>query len=1493
MGDYVGKKSECLRGPLVEKNNASLWSRFHYTWLRPLLTTSLNKWKWYKKQTMRNKREKTVLPLNNTISYNLVDSDLGDIPLCFASKTSWSMLQKAKLRQVVKRTSKTVAVSAQTTPVISANHLTVAICKMIHEDLVLSGIFKAISEISLLIHPLLLFYFLNALSGNAQMELFNHSISSYHFAYVLGIAILIFSSFSSYSSKRSMEILRYAGTTVQSALCAEIYQKLFRLAPHTKSAITNGRILALITSDSRRIDTAIDHLHVFWLCPLQIIITSGFLFWILGPAAGAGLALIIGSVPLQYLIVRKLAKKRTLAITATDARVRFVDQVLNGIRVIVLNDWGDAFCKQAEALRAKELSAQWTLHFLISLLITFMHAIPIMASLVAFAATSLLMPTAATTLSTSTIFSAIAMFGQLRSAIGTFPPFLSRLIDAKISLKRISEFLCAQELSPLQLGPIEMNTAIEIRGLWASWSNIKSEETTKSTIPMEIMESFCSLKDVTLSIPKGATSILVGPIGSGKSSLLQAILGEVNVIAGNICLAPSKMAEGNRFGYSQQKPWIKRGSLRENVLFGCKFNASRYGAVLSVCQLRTDIKGLPLGDLTEIGGATSTLSGGQCQRIGLARALYADPEILLLDDPISALDPKVAKIVWEHAVAKSSTLGRGKTKIIATHALHLIQKDSCDWVVCMDQGHIRWQGPPVEWLTSDAKKRLDSTFPPPINHDHQALQVESPVEMPTSYPHTSSFAINSTKTIQFLGQISAYRSPEQEIQMELFMEKQTQDTESIFADELRELETFEEGPRKGHLFTSREENDELYDGQATSFAPLSLSIYLLFLRRFGWFLFLCAISFIALTNFSRITTEKMLSQTGDNFFEHGWMIWQMAFIFITSAGLFTFITSMGAWYATDSTYRDAFSNVIKMAPLFFTENFPLGFLMSRFTKDVETMDFDLLVVGRDLLQRTFEVLSILILVAFTMVPWVALLLLMLLLSVNWGILRLYHQPMLDLESLCSRARSTYLGQIGSTLGGLPLIRSRTSLNRQNNDNSESIATQMNHESSSSIKPSVPASPPVQSLFVANNLAANDRLIVPTLLLASLQAWASLRFELTAHLCVTATALFCVYWRISPALAGLVLHQLLTLAKSLYNSITSFASLELAFCSFRRLCELGDESEASISDTSAHHPPFRPTLSSHCPARVFSPIVHKQITELSMPSLLHSDWPYEGAIEFSNVTLSYAPRGGRPILCDINFEVKPGERLAIIGRTGSGKSTLVQALFGLIPVSEGSIKIDNVDISCISGALIRQRLAIIPQEPVVFYGRTLRFNLDPLQIYTDERIWEMLDACAIGSHLRETLEPPALDAILREGSGAFSQGQSQLLCLTRALLKNSRILVLDEAISNVDKALDTFIQKTIRRVASSKLGSSASPGIDSFIPDHAEHPVTVITIAHRLLSILDYDRIMVLQDGFIAELDTPHTLFKNQDSLFTQLVRELGDAEYQYVSTLLLNKPAIN
>jgi ATP-binding cassette subfamily C (CFTR/MRP) protein 4 len=244
-----------------------------------------------------------------------------------------------------------------------------------------------------------------------------------------------------------------------------------------------------------------------------------------------------------------------------------------------------------------------------------------------------------------------------------------------------------------------------------------------------------------------------------------------------------------------------------------------------------------------------------------------------------------------------------------------------------------------------------------------------------------------------------------------------------------------------------------------------------------------------------------------------------------------------------------------------------------------------------------------------------------------------------------------------------------------------------------------------------------------------------------------------------------------------------------------------------------------------------------------------DWPHLGQITFNGVTFTYAG-APKPVLSDLNFMIKGGEKVGIVGRTGAGKSSLLASLFRMVE-PEGSIIIDGIDTKTVGLHDLRSKISIIPQDPVLFTG-PVRRNLDPFNEHKDDQLWQALEEVQLKEVVTEL--PGQLDAPISEGGSNFSVGQRQLICLARALLRNNKILVLDEATANVDHETDSLIQQTIR---------------EKFIK------CTVLTIAHRLHTIIDSDRVLVLDAGRVIEFEEPYNLLRQPLGLFRKLVKQTG------------------
>lgn len=264
-------------------------------------------------------------------------------------------------------------------------------------------------------------------------------------------------------------------------------------------------------------------------------------------------------------------------------------------------------------------------------------------------------------------------------------------------------------------------------------------------------------------------------------------------------------------------------------------------------------------------------------------------------------------------------------------------------------------------------------------------------------------------------------------------------------------------------------------------------------------------------------------------------------------------------------------------------------------------------------------------------------------------------------------------------------------------------------------------------------------------------------------------------------------------------------------------------------------------------------------EFSPPDKPPADWPRTGKVSFQNMSLRYDPKGP-PTLKNLRIEIQAGWKVGVVGRTGAGKSSLISALFRLSHI-DGIIEIDNINTALITLESLRSKVSIIPQDPVLF-SESVRYNLDPFGLYSDDQMWCALDDV----ELKGSIE--SLDYRVTEGGANFSVGQRQLICLARAILRNNKVLVLDEATANVDPQTDALIQKTIR---------------DTF------QKYTVITVAHRLHTVMDSDRILVMEAGSAKEFDAPHILLETENGIFKSMVEATGAQECESLKKIAEQK----
>ncbi|GFR66633.1 LOW QUALITY PROTEIN: multidrug resistance-associated protein 1 [Elysia marginata] len=914
------------------------------------------------------------------------------------------------------------------------------------------------------------------------------------------------------------------------------------------------------------------------------------------------------------------------------------------------------------------------------------------------------------------------------------------------------------------------------------------------------------LTGINIEIPHGMLVAVVGPVGSGKSSLLSAILGEMDRLQGNVQTSGS-------IAYVPQTPWIQNCSLRDNILFGTSMNQKRYNKTIRASALMQDIEFLPGGHDAEIGEKGVNLSGGQKQRVSVARAVYSAADIHIMDDPLSAVDAKVGKHIFKHVLSDTELL-RNKTRIISTHAVHWLPL--MDKIIVMEQGRIAEFGSYLELM------RRVGTFT-------SFLQTNLRVALETSEEEESSFIythLNSDVSLDF-----DILSLVQEMTHKMWqhVESVTSQSEATSGDDVvsfhhsRLMKSDDNLASSSPPNTSTEERTpsmgslsrtvgggvgngaviRLTEAEATETGVVKLSVFKSYIRSIGFcttgliliaFGLYQASSVLANVELSRWTSDQAI-MSGDisdrelTARNHGYLIvygalgaFQALFIFIYAC-----VASLRMVAASANLHNSMLDRVLK-APMSFFDSTPLGRIVNRFSRDIETLDNQLPNIVFMLITCVFSVAAT-ILVICVDTPWFAAVLLPLFLGyLSVQVSRKekikIFRAVLAPERLEAVTRSPIFSHFSETISGCHVIRAFNAVGRFEQASLDKIDK--------------------NQVFYFAGITANR--------------WLGVWIEVISSLVVFLSAVFCLLSpNIGAATLGLSVTYALQITQALKWLVRTMSDIETNVVSVERVEEYLHVPQEAARVTSLH-PPY--------------------------------DWPDGGEIKVTGYSSSYKPELP-PVLNNISFTINAGEKIGIVGRTGAGKSSLSLALFRLLEANKGEIIIDGIDISTMGLQGLRENLTILPQDPVLISG-SLRTNLDPHRQYLDQEIWTALTM----SNLHQVVSsmPAGLESEVGENGLNLSSGQRQLLCLARALLRRSRILVLDEPTSSVDLETDRHVQTTIQRCF---------------------EDCTTLTIAHRIDTILNCDRVMVLDAGQIVEFDSPKTLLENETSWFFKMAKSAG------------------
>jgi ABC-type multidrug transport system fused ATPase/permease subunit len=1212
------------------------------------------------------------------------------------------------------------------------------------------------------------------------------------------------------------------GLRVRAAVTTLIYRKsLYTILGRSQ---TSGTIVNLMSTDAQLLLETLPLFMQGIFAPIQIAVTLGLLSRYLKAFTLISLGVAILAMPLTGLLAGKFQALRVKIQVKSDIRLKFVKEFLTAIRIVKYYAWEKPFVRNINQTRNNQLTSVKATLYVRAFLISLLTNVPALGIGLTFTFYGI-----KHSMQFEAVFSSMTYLGMLRIPFIFLPMLLAFAGQYAASFGRITFFALRSELEPrypdedkdgvggmrIENGTFAWETELSIaEGRFIDLEKLEGEankaaeladdaeikaEHQKRAADLTAEKTYISkvvrnlqlkqqreqqtakeggvatvaedehitdeerskypalrdpvnnLHDISLHVEQGKLTTIVGSVGSGKSTLGMAFLGEVHCNAGTTWIS-------GEIAYAAQEAWILNATIRDNITFGKDYDPVWYANVIRACALTTDLAMFPASDLTEIGERGTNLSGGQRQRINVARAMYSKSPIVVLDDPFSAVDAHVGEHMFAH-VAKAMARD-GRAVLLITNQLHFVPEG--DYCGVLKKGKLVEQGPSKELLN------LPGGYLKKMLAKQSAAQTSnvSVTDAERAEAEQARETMKATKDVQF------NPTPEKD----------------------------EEYRRKGALIKAEERES----------GNIGFGTYWDYIKAGGIVLLIFVLIAQVLRTASRVMGGVWLSWWSDPTNSHklsknsylggyiGFTIAEAVFTVIGSLFFVQFAIRAGRELHVGMT------KAIARAPTSWFDVTPIGRVITRFSKDIDFIDIQLPQLVEQSINFFFILAGVIASIAVG-TPFV--LILFAVAAIAFTALTLhYRKTSIQVQRLEALSRAPIFSHFTETLEGAVTIRAYG----------------------------------MASTFKTSNMNKIDANTVDFLALRYCSAWFGLTLDMVGNIFVGLSFIAMILVRIHSPNTIAVGYMIYAISNtgSISSSLAAFSNavtdLENKMNSAERVLQYFVLPEEAPSEIPENTPP--------------------------------AEWPAHGGIDIKDLVIEY--KKGVPVLRDLSCHIRPREKVGIVGRTGAGKSTLITALFRTVEPSAGSIHIDNVDITQIGLFDLRSRLSIIPQMPQLFVG-TVRYNLDPFNEHTDEELWKVLKMVKLKSEIA-TLDGK-LEAAVEENGSNFSVGQRQLLSMARCLLRNTHVLLLDEATAAVDVETDALLQSMIRKNFRDK---------------------TVLTIAHRLNTIMDSDRIMVLDAGQILEFDTPANLLNKKGGVLHGMVEATGPDSAAYLRSIALGQVSV-